>query len=170
MSEAFEPDEAEDLGPSKSQRKRDMLELQKMGEALMAMKPEVWDRFPFQPRLREALEESRRIKNLSARRRHVRFLGKLLGKEDTDAVQETIERMEARKQGEREHLHLHEGWRDRLIDEGDVALGSFLEHYPQADRQQLRQLIRDARREREREKPPAAARKLFRMIRELDQG
>ncbi len=169
MNQELEQTE-EDLGPSKSQRKRNMVELQKMGEALMAMKPAAWTRFSFQPRLHEALHESLRIKKPNARRRHVRFLAKLLDREDTDAVQAAIDRLEERKRGDRQRLHLQEGWRERLIDAGDEALGAFLAVYPQADRQRLRQLIRDARKERDGDKPPAAARKLFRLIRELDQG
>jgi len=64
-------------------------------------------------------------------------------------------------------LHLLEKWRDRLALEGDSALSEFVEQYPTADRQHLRQLQRKAKQELEREKPPAAARKIFQYIKDI---
>ncbi|MEC9482293.1 MAG: ribosome biogenesis factor YjgA, partial [Halomonas sp.] len=66
----------------------------------------------------------------------------------------------------RDHaFHRLEKWRDRLVDD-DEALEPFIAEYPDVDRQALRQLIRNARSERERGKPPTNARKLFKLIRD----
>ena len=64
-------------------------------------------------------------------------------------------------------LHRAERWRDRLLDEGDDALAELLDTCPQADRQQLRQLLRNTTEERARNKPPRAYRQLFRTLRDL---
>ena len=67
-------------------------------------------------------------------------------------------------------FHHLERWRDRLIEEGDAALGDALAEWPGLDRQQLRQLVREARRERDQSKPRGAGRKLFRYLRSLDEN
>jgi ribosome-associated protein len=46
-------------------------------------------------------------------------------------------------------------------------MDNVLTRYPGADRQHLRQLIAAAIKERDADKPPASARKLFRYLREL---
>ena len=68
-----------------------------------------------------------------------------------------------------ERFHALERWRDRLIAGGDAALEDFIGQYPDADRQHLRGLIRHAQHEAAHNKPPAAARKVFKYIRELDE-
>ena len=67
----------------------------------------------------------------------------------------------------RQHFQRLEAWRDSLINEGNQAIENFLSDYPMADRQQLRNLQRQANRELELKKPPAAARKMFQYIRSL---
>ena len=64
-------------------------------------------------------------------------------------------------------MHRVEAWRERLLDEGDAALGALLDEHPTADRQHLRQLVRNALEERKRNKPPRAYRELFRELRGL---
>jgi ribosome-associated protein len=167
MNEALAPEEEGFDGPSKSQIKREMLALQALGERLMGLRPEQWGLFPLGPRLLEALEESRRIRGHSALRRHVRRLGKLISEEDPEAIRAVMERLDSAHQGETGRLHLLERWRERLIAEGDEALAELATEYPQVDRQQVRQLVRDARKEADHGKPPAAARKLFRLLREF---
>ncbi len=61
-------------------------------------------------------------------------------------------------------FHRLEHWRDALLERGDDALGEVLEAFPHADRQRLRQLVRNARDEQQRGKPPRAARELFRLL------
>ena len=156
--------------PSKSQVKREMQALQDLGERLMALNPQAWDTFPLSAELREALEESRRIKGHNAMRRHIRRLGKLLREEDTEQVALLFRQFDRDHAQQTRHQHLLERWRERLLNEGDAALQELLLLCPTADRQQLRQLIRSGQKEREMEKPPAAQRKLFRYLRDLNLG
>ena len=65
-------------------------------------------------------------------------------------------------------MHRAEAWRERLLEDGDAALSELLESHPDADRQQLRQLVRSALDERRKDKPPRAYRELYRAIRALE--
>ncbi|OBX37280.1 hypothetical protein A8U91_01638 [Halomonas elongata] len=96
----------------------------------------------------------------------MQYVGKLMRREDLDGIQAVFDEID-REQLQRDHaFHRLEKWRDRLIDEGDDAVADFIEAYPDTDRQALRQLIRNARRERDQGKPPTNARRLFKLIRE----
>ncbi|HEB95426.1 MAG TPA: DUF615 domain-containing protein [Sedimenticola thiotaurini] len=164
-TESFEP---EPEGPSKSEVKREMLALQKLGERLVALSPKRWEEFSFGPQMMEALRESRRIKSHNAMRRHYRRLGKLLRNEDAELVRNLFQRMDDEHFQDTRRFHRLEQWRERLLADGDEALQALLEQCPGADRQRLRQMIRDGRREREQERPPVVQRRLFRYLRELE--
>ena len=155
-------------GPSKSQIKRELLELQKLGERLLEMTPSQRAPFPLSSEMQAALAEGDRIKSHNARRRHVRRLGKLLRDENLDAIHALFERIDQRHLDEKRRFHELERWRERLIEEGDAALEELLTQAPDLDRQMLRQLQRTAQKEAQQGKPPTAARKLFRYLRELD--
>ncbi|MDN3525537.1 ribosome biogenesis factor YjgA [Halomonas sabkhae] len=159
-------DSPADERPSKSQQKREMHALQALGEQLIAMQAAERARFPLSDELLAAIEETGRIRSREARRRHMQYIGKLMRREDLDGIQAVFDSLE-REQLQRDHaFHRLEKWRDRLIDEGDDAVAAFIEDYPDTDRQALRQLIRNARRERDQGKPPTSARRLFKLIRE----
>ncbi|MDR5859630.1 DUF615 domain-containing protein [Halomonas eurihalina] len=155
-----------DERPSKSQLKREMHALQALGERLIAMNESERARFPLSDELLAAIEETGRIRAREARRRHMQYVGKLMRREDLDGIQAVFDEID-REQLQRDHaFHRLEKWRDRLIDEGDDAVAAFIEAFPDTDRQALRQLIRNARRERDQGKPPTNARRLFKLIRE----
>ena len=159
----------EELGleeaPSRSQIKREMLELQLLGSRLMALGPKAWDAFPLTEELRSALTESLRIHEKSAIKRHRKRLGKLLREADAEAIRARLDLNEQHQQQQRYHFHQLEQWRDRLLGEGDSALSELLTLFPGADCQQLRQLLRQAQRETQQQRPPVAARKLFKYLR-----
>ena len=152
---------------SRAELKRDMHELKEIGARLMDMKPAILDKLPLNERLREALDESKRIKSHNARKRHLGFIGKLMQDQDIEPIQEMFKRMDASSDEYNRHFHQLEKWRDRLITEGQPALTAFLDKFPEADHQHIRQLVRNAQKEVKQEKPPASARKLFKYIREL---
>lgn len=112
-----------------------------------------------------AIEETNRIKDLRARGRHFKRIANLLQREDMHAVHVLMDQAESRERAATARHHRLERWRERLIGEGDGALTEFLDEYPQTDRQQLRALVRAARRDSERGRPEAP-RKLFRFLRE----
>ena len=153
---------------SKSEMKREMLALQRLGERLVKLKPQQWEPLGFSPVMLDALHESRRIKSHNAMRRHVRRLGKLLQHEQTELVEQLFARMDNEQLQDTAHFHRLERWRERLLDEGDQVIGELLDECPNLDRQQLRQLIRAARKERDAQRPPALQRKLFKYLRGLE--
>ena len=152
---------------SKSEIKRQMLALQELAERLMSLKPQAWEKLNFSSTMMEGLQESTRIKNLNARRRHVRRLAKLLTEEDTEQVQQLFDRMDNKHMQDVQQFHRLERWRDRLVEEGDDALTELLDEYPKIDRQQFRQLIRTAQKEQLQGKSPAASRKIFKLLKEI---
>lgn len=165
MSDEKPLHEAEDDEVSRSQIKRDMLALQDLGGRLMQLGPSIWQRLPLSQELIDALEESRRIHEKTAVKRHRKRLGKLLRSADIAGIQAELQRLDAPRAAANQQFHTLERWRDRLLAD-DRAVEQLLVHLPSLERQTLRQLIRKAHQEREREQPPAAARKLFRYLRE----
>ena len=161
-------EEEEIIYVSRAELKRDMDELKEIGARLMDMKPSVLDKLPLNERLREALDESKRIKSHNARKRHLGFIGKLMQDQDIEPIREMFKRMDASSDEYNRHFHQLEKWRDRLIAEGQPALTAFLDKFPEANHQHIRQLVRNAQKEAKQEKPPASARKLFKYIRELN--
>lgn len=155
-----------DERPSKSQLKREMQALQQLGEQIIAMSDAQRARFPLSDDLLAAVEETGRIKAREARRRHMQYVGKLMRGEDLDGIQAVFDEIENEKLRRDHAFHRLEKWRDRLIDEGDDAVEPFLTAFPGVERQALRQLIRNARRERDQGKPPTSARRLFKLIRD----
>ncbi|QFU02300.1 hypothetical protein FIU83_11670 [Halomonas sp. THAF5a] len=155
-----------DERPSKSQLKREMQALQQLGEQIIAMSDAQRARFPLSDDLLAAVEETGRIKAREARRRHMQYVGKLMRGEDLDGIQAVFDEIENEKLRRDHAFHRLEKWRDRLIDEGDDAVEAFVAEFPDVERQALRQLIRNARRERDQGKPPTNARRLFKLIRD----
>jgi ribosome-associated protein len=156
-------------GPSKSQLKRDSQALQDMGSQLVDMPEGKLQKFDLPENLRDAIYEARRLNSREAKRRHLQYIGKLMRTVDIDLIIHTLEKMDHQSQTYRQHFAQLEDWRDRLINQGAPVIEDFIQHYPQADRQQLRNLQRQANREKESNKPPAAARKLFAYLREISE-
>ncbi|APE29835.1 hypothetical protein BOX17_01950 [Halomonas aestuarii] len=155
-----------DERPSKSQIKREMQALKQLGEQIIAMSDAQRARFPLSDDLLAAVEEAGRIKAREARRRHMQYVGKLMRGEDLEGIQAVFDEIENETLRRDHAFHRLEQWRDRLIAEGDDAVEAFVAEFPDVERQALRQLIRNARREREQGKPPTNARRLFRLIRD----
>lgn len=155
-----------DERPSKSQLKREMHALQALGERIIAMSPAERARFPLSEDMLAAVEETGRIRSHEGRRRHMQYVGKVMRREDLTAIQAVFDEIEQEERRRDLAFHRLEKWRDRLIDEDDSAVEAFIAEHPDADRQALRQLIRNAKSERKRGKPPTNARKLFKLIRE----
>lgn len=154
---------------SKTQVKRELHALQDLGERLAGLPAEQLDRLPLTDPLRKALAEAPKHKTHIARKRHVQYLGKLMRDQDLEAILVLVDQMDTSTRQYNERFHALERWRDRLIAEGDQALEAFVTLYPETDRQHLRGLVRHAQHEAAHNKPPAAARKVFKYIRTLDE-
>ena len=155
---------------SKTQVKRELHALVDLGERLTTLKPDLLNRLPLTDGLRRALADAPKHTANIARKRHILFIGKLMRDQDIDAILTLIDQLDASTRQYNERFHGLERWRDRLLGGDDSVLESFVGDYPEADRQHLRQLIRQAQHEAAQSKPPAARRELFKYIRELDEA
>lgn len=157
----------EELGPSKSQLKRDAHELVELGETLIELSNQQLATVPLSDGARAVVIETRGITAHGARKRQLKYLGKILRQEEIEPIREALEKIAGRHATVVAQHHQCERWRDRLIAEGDEALTALLHEHPAADRQQLRQLVRNAQAETAKGKPPKSSRELFRYLREL---
>ena len=161
----------EDFAPSKSARKREMTALQELGESLVELSERELVKIPIDDaRLLETVREARAIRSNSARRRHLQYLGKLMRSVDPAPIRAALEDLHQQRRGETRAFRELEAWRDTLLQEGDSAIQGLIQRFPQADRQLVRQLLRQHKRETATGKPPAASRKLFRYLRDLADG
>ena len=150
---------------SKSQMKREMTELQRIGVELTKLKDEQLATIPLDETLLEAIKLAQNTKKREALRRQHQYIGKLMRKVDFEAIVVAYEKLQADLRQEAQQLHLVENWRDRLLKDQN-ALKQFIEKFPNVERQPLRQLINAANKEHREKKTPANSRKLFRFIRE----
>lgn len=156
-------------GPSRSQLRRDALDIFKLAEALAALSDAQLARVPLDQDLRDEVLRTRAVTSHIARKRQTQFLAKQMRKlddESVEAIRKALAHDRAAAHREAAELHRTEAWRERLLEEGDDALAEFVAAHPSADRQRLRQLVRNAVAERKANKPPHAYRELFRVLRE----
>jgi ribosome-associated protein len=156
-----------ELPKSKSQLKREMNALQDLGTALIKLGAKDLAKVPLPDNLAEAIHHARSIKSHGALRRQMQYIGKLMRDVDAEPIRQALDSIRQTGQRSTAHFHAVEQWRDRLIKEGQGALDAFIAEHPEADRQQLRQLMLNAEREHKQNKPPKSSRTLFRLIREL---
>ena len=160
-----EPDD----GPSKSELKRQMTERQKLAEVLAALSSDALKTIPLDEAIKTAIAETDKIKSFEAIRRHKQYLGKLmrfLDDEELDVIQKRLDAIQGVSKAETAKLHFLESYRDRLIT-NDETFTKMIEQYPDMDIQNMRTLIRNARREKELNKPPKAYREIFRVLKDM---
>ena len=136
---------------SKTELKRESAELQKLGEALLTLRADLMEGLHLPDKLLDALDEVRRITNFEGRRRQMQYIGKLMRGLDEETLAAAREALDTQRQGsaaESMALHEAENWRDSLIED-DQALQRWLDEHPDTDSQQLRALIRQARKDRQ---------------------
>lgn len=165
-----DPETGEFLGPSRTQQRREALEVRSLSEKLVALAPAQLSKLPIPDDLLEHIFETQRITSHIAHKRQLQYLAKHMRRESDETLEAIRDAMDVGGDSARREtaiLHRVETWRARLLDNGDAALGELLDEYPSADRQRLRQLVRNAGEERLKSKPPHAYRELFRELREL---
>jgi ribosome-associated protein len=154
---------------SRSQKRREALDVLQLAHALAELSDAQLARVPLSDELREEVLRARAVTQQIARKRQTQFLAKQLRRreDELEPIRAALEHDRDHSRREAVTLHRIETWRERLIAEGDDAMTELLQHFPQIDRQQLRQLARQARVEREQNKSPHAQRELFRTLREM---
>lgn len=169
-----------DTDISRTDLKRESTELQKLGEALLTLRADLMAKLNLPDKLLEAMAEAKRITNFEGKRRQMQFVGKLMRQlppEVLDAARAALVEQHMPSAHETALLHTAEQWRDRLIAD-DEAVAQWIKDFPQTDTQQLRALVRQAR----KDAPPPdkaavsqglaprqgrAYREIFQLVREL---
>jgi ribosome-associated protein len=160
-------DDIEDEPPSKSERKRQSEALQRLGEELIDLPQADLDALPLPEQLRDAVMLARRITRHGGLYRQKQYIGKLMRKFDAAPIQAALAQRREQSRAAALRFRRAAQWRDRLLEEGPTALDRLAAEFPQASRGELADLIRRAQQERREQRPPAAARELFRAIRNL---
>ena len=163
-------DTGEFLGESRSQNRREALAVLALGETLVELTAAQLAKLPIPEGLLEHIEYSKRITSHGARKRQLAFLAKQMRREEDgvlDAIRDALEANSETSKRAVALMHRVEHVRERLLAEGDAALAELLDEYPQADRQQLRTLVRNALAEKAKNKPPRAFREIYQVLREL---
>lgn len=151
---------------SKTKKKRESEELQKLGAALIELPAVQLDALGLPAELLAAVREAQRISSHEARRRQVQFIGKVMRRIDPEPVRAAVAAITSQSATARARQKRLEQWRERLIAD-DAALTEFAGGHAGADLQEMRTLIRNARKEVAEGKPPRAQRELFRVLREF---
>jgi ribosome-associated protein len=155
--------------PSKSQLKREMTALQKLGAELIAQPRDRVKRVPMPEDVRDAILECQKITNHEGRRRQLQFVGKkmrTLDEAEVALIQKTIDSWKGASKAETSAMHALERRRDKLLKD-DGALTELMALHPELDAQHLRTLIRNARKEQAENKPPKAYREIFQILKQL---
>lgn len=150
---------------SKTQLKAQADALQDLGVKLTTLPKDRLKKLNLPEKLMDAINESKRITANGAIRRHRQYLGGLMREIDVTHIVEQLEKWDGKNKAENAYFHQLERWRDRLIAE-ETAVADFVKEHPQVDTQQLRALIRNARKEQAENKPPKSSRELFKLLRE----
>jgi ribosome-associated protein len=157
---------------SKTQRKKEADDIRSLGEKLCQLTDAQLQKLPY-PELLVAIQDYRKINKGNARKRQLQYIGKQLRKLDLDPVISIIERYDSASRSHLLKMKRLEAWRDGLLGNEPATLTEIAEAHPGFDRQHLRQLVKEARKEADRiETDPsssrAAFRKLFQYLKALD--
>jgi len=151
---------------NKSQQKREIQTLLTLGKNLSRLDTIALGKMELPQELFQALLDVQAMKH-GAEKRQFKLICKILRQMNTESLQETIDSLECKKADQDKKFHRIERWRERLIEEGHVAMTEFMAKYPEADAGQIRQLIRNANKELIANKPPKSSRALFQYLRAL---
>jgi ribosome-associated protein len=148
---------------SKTRRKRQMQDLQEIGAALTRLPPDQLARVEMPDDLREAVLASHKITRHEAARRQMQYIGRLMRELDAGPIAAQLEALHAPARGDTARLHRAERWRNQLMADPS-AVDRFVEEFPEADPNRLRELASQANEERLGERPPRRFRELFQII------
>lgn len=144
-----------------------MQSLQQLGESLVDLPVEKINRVEIPEILREAVLLARTLKKHGARRRQLQYIGTLMREVDAEPIRAFLENIDRGSKEETRAFQRLEKCRDELVDGSSGAADRVLAEFPGADRQHIRQLVRNAVREREKQQPPKSSRALFKYLKTL---
>jgi len=164
------PDWEQEEFESRTQIKHAAQAVTDLGEKLAALTETEIKKLALPQAVQDAVLMLKKMDKGPALKRQKLFLGKVLRKDEPLLIEikEKLEAIQVKAKQQNAHFHRLEQWRDRLLSEGDEALNAFMQEYTHADRSQLRQWIRNAQKEAQLNKPPKAARAIFKYLKALE--
>ncbi|HHJ20995.1 MAG TPA: DUF615 domain-containing protein [Gammaproteobacteria bacterium] len=151
---------------NKTQLKREMAQRRELGKRLIALKPARLNEVSLSEALRDAVSKAQSMKR-TALQRQIKLIAGLMRDVDEDVVRGELDKIDQPHKEDVKALHEVEGWRDALLAGNDGLLNDLVQQFEFADRQKLRQLVRNANKESAQNKPPKSARLLFKYLTEL---
>ncbi len=132
--------------PSKTRRKAESHELQELGEAAAALPDARLASLQVSEGLLDAIKAYKKTRTHEGKRRQMQYIGKLMRRDDIEPIRQAVTDMELGRAQDSLALHRAERWRAELIAD-DGAVTRWTEQHPDTDVQQLRSLIRAARKD-----------------------
>lgn len=164
-----EAETEDDIPKSKTQRKQEMHDLQKVGQQLVTLSQDRLKQLKLGEDLLSAVLQAKKITQNGALRRQMQYIGKIMRGVDAAPIITQLDAWAGSSKQEAAKFHLLERWREHLLHD-DHALTALLEDYPNADVQHLRNLIRNAHKEQAANRPPKSSRVLFQELRAIILG
>lgn len=155
--------------PNKTQLKREMKERHDLGRELVELAPSKLVEISLSERMCDAILTAKKLKK-AALQRQLRFISGIMQEEDTETIQTQLKQLTLPQQQATEAFHEIEEWRDKLIAGDNELMNQLIQQFDNADRQHLRQLVRNANKEVQLKKPPKSSRLLFKYLKELQEG
>jgi ribosome-associated protein len=171
VNRTYTDDPEHDYGPTRTQQRRDALAVLAFASQLAELPPSKLARANLPEDVLREIDNLKRITSHIARKRQLGFLAKVMRRHDDDAFDGARALLgENREQQRKETAAMHrlEALRERLLD-SDEALQELIDQHADIDRQHLRSLIRQARIERDANKPPRAYREIFQLLKTLNE-
>ena len=170
LEDSYESDDESEL-LSKTELKAQMNELQKMGESLTELSPASLAKIPMDEELLDAVMLARRIlRKKEGYRRQLQLIGKIMRHLDTQPIEQALLVIQNSHKKTTDAFHKIELLRDELILQGDEAIEAVLLEHTLLERQKLRQYVRQAKKQQAENKPPKAARELFKYLKLVING
>ncbi len=154
--------------PNKTALKREMKAFHNLGRELVELPANKYVNISLTERMLKAVTEAKRLKK-SALQRQLRFISSIMSDEDVETIQTQLKQLAIPHQQETEAFHEVEQWRDRLIEGDNDLLNELVQQFTNVDRQHLRQLVRNAAKEAQQNKPPKSSRLLFKYLMEIQE-
>ncbi len=156
----------EELPKSKSQIKRDLLELQALGKQLVELPDKQLFLIPISDKLRDALIAAKSFRH-GALKRQLKYIGSLMPNEDAPLIIQALDKLQQPHKKEVKVFHQIEEWRDKLLEGDENILNELVSKFENFERQYVNQLIRNAKKEQAMNKPPKSSRLIFKYLSEL---
>ncbi|WP_232821100.1 ribosome biogenesis factor YjgA [Dyella sp. C11] len=173
MNRTYTDDPDHDYGPTRTQQRRDALAVLALANQLAELPQSKLAKLELPEDVLREIANTRRITAHIARKRQLQFLAKVMRRHDNsvfDGVRAALGENRDRQRQETAAMHRLEATRDRLIADPDNAMGDLIAKYPNVDRQHLRSLVRQAKIEKDGNKPPRAYREIYQLLKDLASG